>query len=160
MLIMKKMFLILLSLVIVSMFIVGCGTGQAVKVGKSTQKVPTNQEVMKAKEQGPSSKIISIYEAKYQYLMNAPKTASEVCADEGLKCGGVVHEFIVEFLGENGQVQAVNNYNSWYGTSFCDSSQLGALNSIQLPDNNQSEYLEPYAGSVRSSGRAVAVLCS
>ncbi len=47
---MRKMFLIVLSLVIVSMFIVGCGTGQAVKFGKSAQKVSANQEgVMKAK---------------------------------------------------------------------------------------------------------------
>ncbi len=38
---MRKKILIVLSLVIVSMFIVGCGTGQAVKVGKSAQKVPT-----------------------------------------------------------------------------------------------------------------------
>ena len=38
---MRKMFLIVLSLVIVSMFIVSCGTGQAVKIKNTEKQAPT-----------------------------------------------------------------------------------------------------------------------
>ncbi len=46
------MFLIVLSLVIVSMFIVGCGTGQAVRVGKVAKEVPTATKCLKDYEMG------------------------------------------------------------------------------------------------------------
>ncbi len=44
--------LIVLSLVIVSMFIVGCGTGQAVKAGRVAKEVPTATKCLKDYEIG------------------------------------------------------------------------------------------------------------
>jgi len=174
---MKKKYLVVLGLLAVLLFVAGCSTGEAVRFGKTTP-AQRSQDLMKAKatvtegefnalkervdaiEAAPEPKIISVLDPGYEYLMDAPKKASEVCAAEGLKCSGVVRKYTEEYLGEpNGKVQAVHSYNVLSGSYFCD-LLLGVTDIFPMQDNEATEYLEPYAGPVRSRGFTNTVLCS
>ncbi len=80
---------IILSLVIVSMFIVGCGTGQAVKAGKVAKQVPTSLKPMPPfiaaiDDDSPASdnllvvKVLGLLDDKYNIPIGVVKLFSEV----------------------------------------------------------------------------------
>ncbi len=75
------MFLIVLSLVIVSMFIVGCGTGEAVKVGKVAKEAPALKESVKVLEFVDFGKLSKFYSPTPGWELS--KTGTQICKEMG-----------------------------------------------------------------------------